>query len=485
MKAGRVRTWSLLILGPILVGAVVLLLPVLPQLDMVRVAVPPAADSVVVQAGARYGIGAVQQFFLGRHWRDLWTQPVRIEVLKLREFAGGLLPMREGGGWETRSLHFVSRSGRRFIFRSTDKELVRLIHTGLRRTLFARLVQDQASASHPASALVAAPLQAAVGLPFGHPRLVVLPSDPGLGVYQERFAGLLGTLQEGPAEMLPGLPDSALPDVEDTDEVLPRVDRSAVHQVDSREFLTARLLDLWLNDWDRHAGQWRWAGVPQGSDTLWRPIPVDRDQAFARYDGVLLALARLRTAKLSVFGPSYPRLHGLMWNSGVLDRRLLAGLSRATWDSIIGSVVARLSDSVIDAAVQQMPEAYWRLSGSAIASALKQRRDGLRPIASEFYASLARRPEVHLAAVGTLAQVSYQPDGSVELRLAPDPAGIAAVSWFVRRFVPSETERIELHAHGALPRVRITGNRAGERGIEVRLYDATRKEVPLPGAGPG
>ncbi|HEV8599257.1 MAG TPA: hypothetical protein VGQ69_07830 [Gemmatimonadales bacterium] len=484
MKAGRVRTWILLILGPLLVGAVVLLLPVLPRLDMVRQKVSPTEDSVLVRAGERYAAGPVQRIFLGRHWRDLWTQPVRIEVLKLREFAGGLLPLREGGGLETRSLHFISRSGRRFIFRSTDKELVRLIHYGLGRSLLSRLVQDQTSASHPASPLVAAPLQAAVGLPFPHPRLVVLPPDPGLGVYQERFAGLLGTLQEGPAEMIAVPAGGGLPDVEDTDEVLPRLDSLAIHQVDACGFLTARLLDLWLNDWDRHARQWRWVAVPQSWGTLWRPIPVDRDQAFARYDGLLLALARLRTTKLSVFGPHYPHLQGLTRNSGWLDRRLLAGLSRATWDSVTGFLVSRLSDSVIDAAVRQMPDAYWQLSGPPIASALKQRREGLRPIANDFYAELARRPEVHLAAAGTLARLTYLPDGSVELVLGPDTEGIEPTSWLVRRFLPGETERIDLHAHGAIPRIIVSGSQPGEPRIEVRLFDAAGNELPLPRPGP-
>ena len=483
MKAGRVRTWILLILGPILVGAVLLLVPLLPRLEMIRMNVSPGEDSALVQAGARYGAGAIQRFFMGDHWREVWTEPVWIEVLKLREFDGGLLPLREGGGLETRSLHFVSRSGRRFVFRSSDKELVRLIHYGLNGSLLARWIQDQTAASHPASAIVAAPLQAAVGLPFAHPRLVVLPPDPGLGVYQDRFGGLLGTLQEGPAEMIAVPPGGELPDVEDTDEVLPRLDSTGTHQVDARGFLTARLLDFWLNDWDRHQGQWRWAALPQSWGTLWRPIPIDRDQAFARYDGVLLAVARLRTTKLSVFGPHYPHLQGLTRNSGWLDRRLLAGLSRANWDSVTRFVVSRLSDAVIDSAVRQMPEAYWRLSGPLIASALKQRRAGLGHLVDEFYAELARRPEVHLAAQGTIALVNYQPDGSVELRLAPENEGLESASWLARRFVPGETEGIDLHAHGGSPRVVVTGSRPAPTGIAVRLFGMDGKEIPLPGPG--
>jgi hypothetical protein len=485
MTRRRLATWSLLTLGPIGLGAAVLLLPVRPPIVMSSFPAHLSQDSVLVVPGARYAAGRIERFLLGDHYRDLWTNPLKVEVLKLHEFDGGLRPIKEGGGQETRSLHFLSNSGRRFIFRSTDKELVRLIHYGLSRSMLAHLIQDQTSASHPTSALVAAPLQAAVGLPATHPRLVVLPIDDSLGAYQARFAGLLGTFQEGPGELLPPPPGgAAVAEVQDTEDVMALLDASANHRVDARAFLTARLLDVFLNDWDRHGGQWRWAPWTEPWGTLWRPIPVDRDQAFARYDGLLLALARIRTTKLSDFGPNYPHLQGLTRNSGYLDRRLLAGLSRQVWDSIAAFVVAQLGDSVIDAAVRMMPEPHWRLSGPRLAAALKQRRNGLPAIAGQFYARLARRPEVHLAWSGVTARISYQPDGSVELELFPGSDDLEQSPAFVRRFIPAETDDIDLLLHGKTPRVVIRGNQRGGPAIEVHLLDEAGKEMPLP-AGPG
>lgn len=486
MNRRRLATWSLLIFGPMVFGAAALLLPLRPPIVMPSFTAREAQDSVLVVPGERYRAGRIKRFFLGDHYRDLWTTPLKVEVLKLHEIDGGLRPVREGGGQETRSLHLISDSGRRFIFRSTDKELVRLIHYGLSRSLLAHLIQDQASASHPASAVVAAPLQAAVGLPVGHPRLVVLPSDDSLGAFQARFAGLLGTFQEGPSELLPPSSGAAAAgDVEDTDEVMALLDASPKHRADTHAFLTARLLDLFLNDWDRHGGQWRWAPWPERWGTLWRPIPVDRDQAFARYDGLLLALARLRTTKLSAFGPDYPHIQGLTRNSGDLDRRLLAGLSRKAWDSVAAFVVAQLGDSVIDAAVRMMPEPYWRLSGPRIAEALKQRRNGLRAIANQFYARLAQRPEVHLAWSGVTVRIDYQPDGSLELELFPGDDALEQSASFARRFIPGETDRIDLLLHGKAPRVVVSGNKPGTSGIELHLLDELGREVPLQPGGPG
>ena len=60
--------------------------------------------------------------------------------------------------------------------------------------------------------------------------------------------------------------------------------------MDARAFLNARLFDLVIGDWDRHRGQWRWARFGDQPVTRWVPIPQDRDQAFIRYDGLVLAI---------------------------------------------------------------------------------------------------------------------------------------------------------------------------------------------------
>ena len=56
------------------------------------------ADSVTVQAGARYGAGSIEQMLLGTDYRQLWTAPVRVPVLDPDTFAGGLTPLERGGG---------------------------------------------------------------------------------------------------------------------------------------------------------------------------------------------------------------------------------------------------------------------------------------------------------------------------------------------------------------------------------------------------
>ena len=118
----------------------------------------PAGRNVVTAAGERYRAGAVHRLVLGRHYRDLWTTQIEVEVLDLSTFAGGLTPLRRGGGLSTRSLRFLGADGREWTFRSVDKDPTPLLNSIFRESLVDDLVQDGISAAHPYGALVAEPV---------------------------------------------------------------------------------------------------------------------------------------------------------------------------------------------------------------------------------------------------------------------------------------------------------------------------------------
>ena len=70
-----------------------------------------ARANVITAAGERYRAGPVHRLVLGRHYRDLWTTPIEVEVLDLSTFAGGITPLRRGGGLSTRALRFLGSEG--------------------------------------------------------------------------------------------------------------------------------------------------------------------------------------------------------------------------------------------------------------------------------------------------------------------------------------------------------------------------------------
>jgi len=61
-------------------------------------------------------------------------------------------------------------------------------------------------------------------------------------------------------------------------------------------------------------------------------------------------------------------MSGLTWNSIDIDRRLLSGLEASAFDSVAVDLAGRLTDAVIDSAVQAMPSEYDATLADASAS---------------------------------------------------------------------------------------------------------------------
>src|SRR5690606_31908271 len=62
-------------------------------------------DSVTIPASTKYERSALFRWLFGDGYRDLWATPIRVAVLDLDTFDGGLVPEELGGGNATLSLH--------------------------------------------------------------------------------------------------------------------------------------------------------------------------------------------------------------------------------------------------------------------------------------------------------------------------------------------------------------------------------------------
>jgi hypothetical protein len=452
-------------------------------------AAPAAAQApdTMVTPGAGYAAGGFHRWLFGGHYRNLWTTPIRVPVLNLREFAGGLTPTERGGGKQTKSLRFHGADGREYQFRSINKDPSPLIPEPLRHTVAQRIFQDQISAGHPAAPLVVSPVLEAAGVLHAEPRLVWLPDDPALGRFRADFGGVLGTIEERATDDGPGF--AGADKIVSTGELFERLENDQDERVDTRAFLSARLVDVFLGDWDRHQDQWRWARLGKGDAVPWIPIPRDRDQAFARFDGLLLGLARLSAPQLVAFSSHYPSMVGLTWNARVLDRRLLSGLEWSVWDSVATELKGRLTDQVIDDAVAHLPEEFKAANAAALSAALKARRDHLTEAAQRFYHILAVEPDVFGSDKAERVEAVKSGNGTLDLAIYA-AKGDRATPLLHRQFHRSETKEVRLYLYGGDDQVRVTGQGGGtpllrvvggggddqvvdsSSGGRVRVYDA-------------
>jgi len=114
--------------------------------------------------GENYKAGWLHNFIFGKHWRDLWTTPIQVDVLEINKFGGGLVPIKRGGGFQTKSLRFRDKAGLVWKFRSLDKDPAKVLPKDLQETLVADVIQDQISSSNPFAHLIVAPILKAVGV---------------------------------------------------------------------------------------------------------------------------------------------------------------------------------------------------------------------------------------------------------------------------------------------------------------------------------
>ncbi|MCM2255677.1 MAG: BamA/TamA family outer membrane protein [Vicinamibacteria bacterium] len=395
----------------------------------------PASREVV--ASTEYQAGSFRRYFLGDDYRVLWATPVRVEVLDLGREAGGLTPVRRVGGQQTKGLALKGADGLSYTFRGLEKDPSTLLggeFEDLRGTPVEDLLRDQMGAQHPGSELVAGALGRAAGLLVPQWRLVVLPDSPVLGEFRADFAGAVGTFAVYPTTGFGGSLE-----VIDHFEMAKRL-QAGDGRPDPRAWLRARLLDLTMGDWDRHRKQWRWARL-EGREHF-QPIPEDRDQAFSRYEGALLDMARRTDPRPQAYGPDFPSPLGITFNSRDQDRRLLAGFTREQFEAEAHDLAAALTDEVVTAAVAQLPEEWQAVDGARLEAALRARRDGLAQAAREYHAFLAKRVDVYLTDRAERAVARFAADGSLTVEAGAEGAATPFVS---RRFDPRETEEVRVY----------------------------------------
>ena len=453
-----------------------------------------APKTAIVAAGSHYAAGPVRRFLFGEGYRNLWVTPFAVEVLDLGSFDGGLRPRRKGGGKQTQSLTFEGREGREWKFRSIDKDPSAVLPEALRGTFIDALVQDQVSSAHPLGPLIVDPLAAAVGILSASHRPVLLPDDERLGAFRKEFAGRLGFIEEKVRSEPPITPGfEGFHRLLDTAELWQRLDEHPEEKVDAQALLRARLFDVFINDFDRHKDQWRWARK-EGTQ-LWQPVPEDRDQAFVRYSGLVLSLVRPSQPRLVNFGPNYPGIFGLTWQGRFVDRRHLAELEWPRWREAIQHIQAAITEASIDEASNRLPAEYRRVTGERTASALKARLRQLPKAARRFYELLAKDVEIHGSDERERVTVSSVADGLIQVRVT----GKGGAARFLRRFDPGETKSVRLYLKGGDDVVVREAGTAGltlrviagkgedvlddSRGGRTRFYDEGAKSRVLPGVG--
>ncbi len=429
--------------------------------------------SITRAPSTRYGAGPLKRWLLGTEYRSLWMTPLEVPVIDLDETAGGLTPIRRGGGMQTKSLHLEGGDGHFYVLRSVDKFVDLSLPPGVRGTFVSSIAQDQTSAMNPVGALIVPSLARAAGVLHPHPTEVIIPDSPRLGEFRDEYAGMLAQFERKPDEDQSEAARFGFSEnIVGTAKMFEKTREDNDERVDERAFARARLFDMVIGDWDRHDEQWRWAEFDTEHGTRFVAVPKDRDFAFVKFDGVLNRLGRLVgpmvLRRLGDFDDDISDVLGLNWQGSILDRRFTPSLDREDWIEIADSLKNALTDEVIDEAVRIWPDTVFDLIGPMTARILKSRRDQLPSVASDYYDLLAETVDV----VGSdkherfeIARLNADETRLVVLKTKKE--GDVVRELMRRVFLHDETDEIRLFGLGGNDQFILEGD--ADDGLLIRI----------------
>lgn len=433
--------------------------------------------TIKMAAGPEYKRSSFYQWLWGANYRKEWTTPVTFPVAKLDTLRGGIVKYKTGGGHQSKSLHLKNKEDKEYALRSVNKTLDVLLPKIFHHTFVQHLANDEISMSHPYGALAVPVMAEAAGIPHASPQFIFVPKQPVLDTLNTVYGNRLYLFEQRPAGDWSNNPDFLnFKKFIGSDELLDKMYDDNDNQVDHTAFIKARLFDMVIGDWDRHLDQWKWGKTDKESQSIYVPIPTDRDQVFSTYSGVLLKVA------LAASGQKY--LHPfdeIIKDPTIVEKRFLDRLLTnqsllEEWVTQARSLQQLLTDNVIENSIKQMPPEIFAISGNDIIAKLKSRRNHLAEYATEYYYFLAKEVEIVGSKKNEYFDINRLDDNetSVNLYKINKKGEKNSTPFYSRVFKTGETNEIRMYGLSGNDIYKVNGK--VNTGIKIRIIGGDGKD---------
>ncbi len=263
-----------------------------------------------------------------------------------------------------------------------------------------------------------------------------------------------------------------------TDEMADKLKDDNDNALDQKALLQARLLDMFMMDWDRHEDQWRWAAADNGNGKTYYPLPRDRDQPFFVSSGLLPFIARKPwiSPQVQGFRSKAINIKTYNFNAKNIDRAFLAELNKEDWKKAVDEFLPLMTDELIERALQLQPPAIRALPrNQEIIKKLKERRKYFAGEMMEYYGFISKIVNVTASDKKELLDITRNDDGSVLVRVFKiTKEGEQSRKMYERKFDPGDTKEIRLYAMGGDDKFITHGD--GNK-IKVRMIGGSGNDV--------
>ncbi|MCL9804591.1 metallophosphoesterase [Flavobacterium amniphilum] len=456
---------------------------------------------------------AFYRLLWGKHYREHYSRLIEAPIVKLDTLYGGLKPTISGGGHQSLSLRLKDKNGKEYVMRALKKSASRFlqsvafkeqnIENDFDNTTAERFIYDYYTTAHPYTPFVIGDLADKIGVYHSNPKLFYVPKQTTLGHYNETFGDGLYMIEERPTDEHKDLESFGKPDgIIGSDDVLANLRKDEKYSVDEESYIKARLFDMLIGDWDRHPDQWRWAEFKQGNKVIYKPIPRDRDQAFAKIDGNLLALiTNIPAARhMKSFKKELPNSKWFNFEANGLDLAFIKNNDAAMWQKQAQYIVANLTPQAIDQTFGKLPK---ELRNDATTTEIKTKLNNRLQQLETYGLGYRKFLNKNILLLGTDKKdkfvIERQAGGKTEItQFRVKKEGEEKI--FGRVYDADETKEIviyglddedifEVGGKGSNPiRIRLIGGQNHDTytidsGKNIRIYDFKSKENTITGSG--
>jgi hypothetical protein len=442
------------------------------QTNIVLIDSQATVGSTIVVPGPKFKRSGYHNFFWGKHYREEWTTPVKVPKFYLDTAAGGLTPYAKGGGRQSKTLRLRNKKNKEYVLRSIDKDFGRALPEIAQGTFLSRIAKDQGSIGHPFSSITITPMARRIGVFHTIPVIVFVPKQPALGEYSDEYGDQLYQFEERPDEDHSDAPNFGYSsNIIGSERLLEHIYSDNDNVVDQPTYMRARLFDMIIGDWGRHADNWRWAKFEEGKLNIYKAVPRDRDQAYSIMDGLYPSLAGKIYKPWQGFHRDIKNINE--WNKTAhrFDRMFLNGLEKKEWMDEATRIQQLLDDSIIRYSIRQLPPELYPISGEEIISKLQARRDKLNKYAEAYYHFLAKRVDIIGSQDREYFRIERMPQNETKISIykITKEGETRKEPVYSRTFNGRETKEIRIYGLEDKDVIEVKGEPAG--GVKIRIID--------------
>lgn len=423
-------------------------------------------------------------WFWGDHYREIYGRKIEAPVLFLEDLPDNVRAITEGGGNQSRSLRLIDDNENEYTVRELRKSGVRFIQSKIKdhyvldyadNTVVESIVQDYYTTAQPYAQYAINELLDAIDIPHASPRIVYLPKQKRLGRFNESYGDKLYMFEEHVGDENKGFDAFGnADDIISTKDMLLELQNDKDAKIDEDSYLRARLFDILIGDWDRHADQWRWALHEKDDGTkLYKPIPRDRDQAFPKYDGVFPAILKFASPLARNMQSYSPEVQNIKtFNNAVyyLDKNFINEASWEDWKKQAENLQNSLTDDVIDNAFAKLLEDTKGESIDNIKSTLKQRRENMVSIAKDYYQYFKEHEIIVATNKDNKINVVRQPNGKTNVTISQKDETI-----FENTYAKDITKELWIYALDGDDEISVTGD--GSNYIQIKIFGGEENDI--------